>query len=242
MPAPEPLYGWLKLAASGAPIVEAARLADGGLDVQSGHATARFTTEGRSYPPMRLGLAGRHQVGNAAVAVRLLELADAAGMGVDAAAIRVGIEEARWPARLEWLRTSGGDVLIDAAHNPAGLAVTLQAVAESFGFHRLIVVLSVLGDKDARGMLKLLDDGVDAVVVTENSSPRAVPADDLAAIAVDVLGPDRVEVEVRLVDAIEAGATAVIQPGGSVRDDEVIKAADDHGVAMVFTGTRHFRH
>jgi AICAR transformylase/IMP cyclohydrolase PurH len=41
---------------------------------------------------------------------------------------------------------------------------------------------------------------------------------------------------------IEAGATAVIQPGGSVRDDEVIKAADDHGIAMVFTGTRHFRH
>ena len=45
-----------------------------------------------------------------------------------------------------------------------------------------------------------------------------------------------------LLVAIEAGATAVIQPGGSVRDDEVIKAADDAGVAMVLTGTRHFRH
>jgi phosphoribosylaminoimidazolecarboxamide formyltransferase/IMP cyclohydrolase len=45
-----------------------------------------------------------------------------------------------------------------------------------------------------------------------------------------------------LLVAIEAGATAVIQPGGSVRDDEVIKAADDAGIAMVFTGTRHFRH
>ena len=45
-----------------------------------------------------------------------------------------------------------------------------------------------------------------------------------------------------LLVAIEAGATAVIQPGGSVRDDEVIAAADAHGVAMVFTGTRHFRH
>ena len=45
-----------------------------------------------------------------------------------------------------------------------------------------------------------------------------------------------------LLVAIEAGATAVVQPGGSVRDDEVIKAADDHGIAMVFTGTRHFRH
>ena len=45
-----------------------------------------------------------------------------------------------------------------------------------------------------------------------------------------------------LLVAIEAGATAVIQPGGSMRDDEVIKAADDHGIAMVFTGTRHFKH
>jgi phosphoribosylaminoimidazolecarboxamide formyltransferase/IMP cyclohydrolase len=45
-----------------------------------------------------------------------------------------------------------------------------------------------------------------------------------------------------LLAAMEAGATAVIQPGGSVRDDEVIKAADDAGIAMVFTGMRHFRH
>ena len=39
-----------------------------------------------------------------------------------------------------------------------------------------------------------------------------------------------------------AGIRAVIEPGGSVRDDEVIKAADEHGIAMVFTGMRHFRH
>ena len=45
-----------------------------------------------------------------------------------------------------------------------------------------------------------------------------------------------------LLAAAEAGATAIIQPGGSMRDDEVIKAADDKGLAMVFTGMRHFRH
>jgi phosphoribosylaminoimidazolecarboxamide formyltransferase/IMP cyclohydrolase len=45
-----------------------------------------------------------------------------------------------------------------------------------------------------------------------------------------------------LISAIEAGATAVIQPGGSMRDDEVVAAADQHGIAMVFTGVRHFRH
>ena len=45
-----------------------------------------------------------------------------------------------------------------------------------------------------------------------------------------------------LIAAADAGATAVIQPGGSVRDDEVIAAANEHGIAMVFTGERHFRH
>jgi len=40
----------------------------------------------------------------------------------------------------------------------------------------------------------------------------------------------------------KAGATAVVQPGGSKRDDEVIAAANEHGIAMVFTGRRHFRH
>ena len=45
-----------------------------------------------------------------------------------------------------------------------------------------------------------------------------------------------------LLAAAEAGATAVIQPGGSMRDQEVIAAADDKGLAMVFTGMRHFRH
>jgi len=59
-----------------------------------------------------------------------------------------------------------------------------------------------------------------------------------AAVASDAFFPFRDGVDV----LARAGATAVIQPGGSVRDEEVIAAADDHGLAMVFTGTRHFRH
>ena len=66
----------------------------------------------------------------------------------------------------------------------------------------------------------------------------AVPATKGSVVASDAFFP----FADGLLVAIEAGATAVIQPGGSVRDDEVIKAADDHGVAMVFTGIRHFRH
>ena len=43
-------------------------------------------------------------------------------------------------------------------------------------------------------------------------------------------------------EAAKAGAKSVIQPGGSIKDDEVIAAANEHGIAMIFTGMRHFRH
>ena len=45
-----------------------------------------------------------------------------------------------------------------------------------------------------------------------------------------------------IIEAVDAGATAVIQPGGSIRDCEVIQAADDAGISMVFTNMRHFKH
>ena len=67
---------------------------------------------------------------------------------------------------------------------------------------------------------------------------RAAPAIRDSVVASDAFFP----FADGLLVAIEAGGTAVIQPGGSMRDEEVIRAADDHGVAMVFTGVRHFRH
>jgi phosphoribosylaminoimidazolecarboxamide formyltransferase / IMP cyclohydrolase len=59
-----------------------------------------------------------------------------------------------------------------------------------------------------------------------------------SAVASDAFFPFRDGLDV----VVQAGATVVIQPGGSVRDEEVISAADEQGVAMVFTGVRHFRH
>jgi phosphoribosylaminoimidazolecarboxamide formyltransferase / IMP cyclohydrolase len=71
-----------------------------------------------------------------------------------------------------------------------------------------------------------------------HAAGRKAPATKGSVVASDAFFP----FADGLLVAIEAGATAVIQPGGSVRDDEVIKAADEAGIAMVFTGTRHFRH
>jgi phosphoribosylaminoimidazolecarboxamide formyltransferase/IMP cyclohydrolase len=59
-----------------------------------------------------------------------------------------------------------------------------------------------------------------------------------SAVGSDAFYPFRDGVD----EAAKAGATAVIQPGGSIKDEEVIAAADEHGIAMLFTGVRHFRH
>jgi len=59
-----------------------------------------------------------------------------------------------------------------------------------------------------------------------------------SVVASDAFFPFRDGVDV----VAEAGAKAIIQPGGSIRDEEVVAAADEHGIAMVYTGVRHFRH
>nr|MBA2601552.1 bifunctional phosphoribosylaminoimidazolecarboxamide formyltransferase/IMP cyclohydrolase [Actinomycetota bacterium] len=76
------------------------------------------------------------------------------------------------------------------------------------------------------------------VEATELAARRAGDRATGTACASDAFFPFRDGLDA----AVSAGATAVIQPGGSVRDDEVIDAADEHGVPMLFTGRRHFRH
>jgi len=84
------------------------------------------------------------------------------------------------------------------------MIATVEAISESFDFRQLVGVVAMLADKDVRGVLDVLEPALDHIVCTQNSSPRGMPADDLARIAVEVFGPDRVTVEPRLDDAIEA--------------------------------------
>nr|MBA2553075.1 dihydrofolate synthase [Geodermatophilaceae bacterium] len=77
------------------------------------------------------------------------------------------------------------------------------AVQEAFDFQRLVAVVACMADKDVRHMLEILEPVAAQLVATANSSPRCLPADELAAIAVDVFGADRVTVEVRLDDALD---------------------------------------
>ncbi len=160
------------------------------------------------YHDLFLPLFGAHQAGNAACALAAVEaFAGTAGPGETPAALDHGLVGDAFammssPGRLEIIRRSPA-VLIDAAHNPAGMAATVSALTESFGLGELIVVLAVSADKDVAGILDELEPVTAAVVVTANSSSRSMAPAALAELAGQVFGPDRVHTAARLDDAID---------------------------------------
>ncbi len=163
-----------------------------------------ITLQGLSgtYDDVFLPLHGPHQAANAAAALAAVEAFLGGSGGLSADAVREGFAQANSPGRLEVLRTSP-TVLVDAAHNPAGMAATVVALTDAFSFTSLVAVVACLADKDVRAMLEVLEPAVTSIVVTTNSSPRALPVDELRELAVDVFGEDRVDVEDALDDAID---------------------------------------
>ncbi len=154
-----------------------------------------------------LPLLGQHQAHNAAAALAAVEAflggAHAERGSLPADIVRTAFAGVTSPGRLETVRSSP-TVLLDAAHNPAGAAATAAAIQDSYSFTRLVGVFAAMADKDVRGMLEALEPVLAEVVVTTSTSQRAMPLDDLAAVAVDVFGADRVEVSARLDDALES--------------------------------------
>jgi dihydrofolate synthase / folylpolyglutamate synthase len=184
---------------------------------------------GGTYDEIFLPLHGAHQAQNAACALAAVEAFFGVGAGsgpMDAELVRAAFAAVRSPGRLEAVR-SAPTVLLDAAHNPHGMAASVAAIGEAFDFRRLIAVVAMLVDKDVTGMLEALEPAVDEIVVTENSSMRAMNADELATRAVAVFGPDRVTVEARLDDALETAVRLAEET-----DDGVLS-----GVGVLVTGS-----
>jgi len=146
-------------------------------------AGAPLLRHGRDFaaPDLAIALPGPHQRVNAAVAVALVESASGRlGRAVDPEAVAAGLSRVRWPARLERV---GGDILLDAAHNVDGaraLATALPALAAG---RKLVLVVALMRDKDAGGVLAALGPLASAVVVTRSANPRSIPPDELAALA-----------------------------------------------------------
>jgi dihydrofolate synthase / folylpolyglutamate synthase len=139
--------------------------------------------------PTRVGLRGRHQAANVAVADAVLDALDAAGIATaDDDARRRGYEMAVWPGRLELLTVDGAEILLDGAHNPAGAAALAEAL-DDLRTHLapgpLTLVVGAMADKDVNGIIAALAASSalrDATVIaTSVDAARAMPADELAA-------------------------------------------------------------
>ncbi|GAA1737522.1 folylpolyglutamate synthase/dihydrofolate synthase family protein [Aeromicrobium alkaliterrae] len=152
------------------------------------------------YEDIFLPLHGAHQARNAALALAAVESLLGA-RELDAEIVRTAFASVTSPGRLEVVRRSP-TVLLDAAHNPHGLEAALAAVSEEFTFSPLVGVAAVMAEKDVDEIVRILDGSVAHLVCTQNSSPRCLSAEELGAIAADVLGDDRVTVLPQLDDAL----------------------------------------
>ncbi|MEU0560964.1 folylpolyglutamate synthase/dihydrofolate synthase family protein [Dactylosporangium sp. NPDC006015] len=198
-----------------------------------------LTLQGLSgtYEGVFLPLHGEHQAQNAAIALAAVESFLGAGneRALSADAVREGFGGATSPGRLERVRKSP-PILVDAAHNPVGMQATVRALNEEFAFSGLVAVVAALADKDVEGMLELLEPITESIVCTRNSSPRAMSAAQLGAIAEELYGPERVHVVPDFADAIDAAVTLAESdnaiPGsiGILVTGSVVTVADARGL------------
>jgi dihydrofolate synthase/folylpolyglutamate synthase len=190
----------------------------------------RLTLQGLSgtYDDIFLPLHGEHQASNAALALAAAEALVGAGprQPLDPDVVRAAFASVQSPGRLERLAAGQGvpTVFTDAAHNPHGARALAAALTTDFRFTRLVGVLGVMREKDARGILEELEPVLNEVIVTANSSPRAMDPDELGALAAEVFGSDRVSVEPVLGAAVE-------QAG------ELAEEAGESGVGVIITGS-----
>ncbi|MFI6030552.1 bifunctional tetrahydrofolate synthase/dihydrofolate synthase [Amycolatopsis magusensis] len=159
---------------------------------------------GGVYDQIFLPLHGKHQAENAVLALAAVEAFFGAGKDrqLVVEAVREAFAEVQNPGRLERVRAAPA-VMLDSAHNPHGARALAATVTDEFAFRRLVAVVGVMSDKDAYGILEALEPVVSDVVVTQNSSPRAMPLEELDEVAKSVFGEDRVYAAPRLDTAVE---------------------------------------
>lgn len=162
-------------------------------------------TPAATYSELFVPLYGAHQARNALLALTAVEALMADGgepQALSGETVEAGFAAVTSPGRMEVVRTSPL-ILVDAAHNPAGVDALAEAIEESFAFEYLVGVVCVLSDKDADGILAGLESLLDHVVVTASSSPRATPPEELGATARELFGEGRVTVASDLPGALD---------------------------------------
>ena len=164
---------------------------------------------------------GEHQASNACLALAAVEAFLGSGdEALDVDIVREGFASADSSGRLHAVRLDP-TVLVDSAHNPHGARALAAAIHDSFTFDRLIGVVGLLSDKDAHGVLEALEPVLDELIVTTPASPRALPADDLAAVAENYFSGKDVVVEDELLDAVDR-AMGIADADGDVGGSGVL--------------------
>jgi dihydrofolate synthase/folylpolyglutamate synthase len=133
-----------------------------------------------------LGLLGQHQAANAALVWTAVDELREQGWTIPEAAVRRGLAEVVWPARVEVVARRP-TVVLDAAHNAASVAALVEVLAESFVARRRWLIFATTQEKDLRGMLERLQGRFDEVIFTRYlNNPRGVPPDELQALAAEL--------------------------------------------------------
>ena len=178
------------------------------------------------YTDIFLPLYGAHQAINASVALAAVEAF--VGVKLDEEVVRRGFAAVDSPGRLEVLYRDP-TVIVDAAHNPHGAKALAQTLKSEFDFESIFGVIAILGDKDVDGFLQEIEPVIDRLVVSQNYSDRALPAEVLQAKAIAVFGADRVFLEpdlqtaityameqCTLINQVSEGSSAVVVTGSVV--------------------------
>ncbi len=141
------------------------------------------------YDDIFLPLHGAHQASNAALALAAAEAF--AGVKLDEELVRSAFTKVESPGRFEVVYRDP-TVIIDAAHNPHGAHAFAETLRSEFDFESVFGVVAILGEKDVDGVLQKLEPVIDRLVVTQNSSPRALPVEKLYEAAIKIFGAERV--------------------------------------------------
>ncbi|TSA13892.1 MAG: bifunctional folylpolyglutamate synthase/dihydrofolate synthase [Deltaproteobacteria bacterium] len=134
----------------------------------------------RKLTGLEVGLQGQHQLGNAALALAVIELMGSKGLSVDEKVTGEGLKKVNWPGRQEVFDGSP-TILIDGAHNPSGVKTLCRALCRDFVYNRLILIWGGMADKDHRAMLKQLAPMARAIIFTKPRNRRAADPDMLSA-------------------------------------------------------------
>ena len=176
----------------------------------------RIQWDGQEYA---LALLGDHQLQNAATALDAVKTLQARGWSVPEEAVRAGLAQVVWPARLQVLRTAP-PVLLDGAHNAHGAAALERSLTALFGAEKLTLVAGILADKDYGDMLGLLAPHAKRLFLVPPPSPRALSAAEAQAAArqyfPDALGFDTVRAGLDAAMAAQAEDGAPVVCFGSL--------------------------